>query len=108
MLNELKEMLGIEPDDLSLDDRLDWILESVEMRLKLRLGGIDPPEELRHIIIEVAIVRYNRIGSEGLSSHTVQGETQNFQDSDFDGYEDEIQDWLENQKETGKGKVRFL
>lgn len=108
MLDNLKIMLGIAADDKDPDDRLKLILSNTTARLKLLLGGIDPPDEMNHIILDVAIMRFNRIGSEGLSSHSVEGESLSFTDSDFDGFAGEIQAWLDLQKESTRGKVRFL
>lgn len=68
MLDDLKRILGIAPEDTDLDDKLNWIISSVRSRLKLLLGGTDPPEEMNYIIVEVAVVRFNRIGSEGTAA----------------------------------------
>lgn len=108
MLNNLKTFLDIPKDDATIDEKLKLIISDTTSRLKLLLGGIEPPEEMDHIIRGVAIKRFNRIGSEGLSSHTVEGESQSFIDNDFDEYADEIQSWLDMQKESTRGKVRFL
>ena len=108
MLDILKGMLGIEPNDTDLDTKLQWLLKSTTQRLKILLGNIEPPEELQYIIIDVAIIRFNRIGSEGLTSHSVEGESLSFTDDDFKGYKDDIQAFLDTQKESKKGKVRFL
>ena len=53
---------------------MSWILDSTQSRLKVLLGGVEPESDLEYIVIEVSIARYNRIGSEGLSTHTVEGE----------------------------------
>lgn len=108
MLNDLKTMLGIALDETSKDDILKLIISAATARLKVLLGGVEPPENLDYIIREVCIVRYNKIGSEGMTSHTVEGESHTFTDSDFAGYMDDIQAFLETQKETAKGRVRFL
>ncbi len=108
MLKDLKELLGIDLGDESLDQRLNWILDSARARLKLLLGGIEPPEELEYIIIEVSVVRFNKIGSEGLSAHSVEGESQSFTDNDFAGFMDEIVAYLDTQHGVKKGRVRFL
>lgn len=108
MLDNLKMMLGIAADDIDLDPKLKLILSNTTARLKLLLGGIDPPEEMDHIVLDVAIMRFNRIGSEGLSSHSVEGESLSFSENDFDGFASEIQAWLDLQKESTRGKVRFL
>ena len=106
MLDNLKLLLGI--DDSDMDDKLKLILSNATSRLKLLLGGIEPPEEMNFIILEVSIMRFNRIGSEGLSSHTVEGESLSFTGSDFDMFADDIQAFLATQKESKRGKVRFL
>ena len=106
MLENLKLLLGIEGSDL--DNKLKLIISNTTSRLKLLIGGIDPPESMDHIILEVAIMRFNRIGSEGLSSHTVEGESLSFASSDFDMFADDIQAFLDQQKESKRGKVRFL
>ena len=108
MLNELKLLLGITSDDTSKDDLLNLIISNATARLTTLLGGIDSPESLGYIILDVCIRRFNRIGSEGMSIHTVEGESMTFSDSDFDGFESDIQAFLETQKESGKGRVRFL
>ena len=106
MLDNLKMMLGIEEADQ--DDKLKLILANTTARLKLLLGGIEPPDEMNHIVLDVAIMRFNRIGSEGLASHSVEGESLTFSDHDFDGFANEIQAWLDSQKKSTRGKVRFL
>ncbi len=108
MLEDLKILLGISKEDETLDEKLKLIISSTTNRLKALLGGQDPPEELEYIITDVAVKRFNRIGSEGLSSHTVEGESLSFSEDDFAGYKDDIQTWLNNQKEATKGRVRFL
>lgn len=107
MLENLKMLLGFENDD-SRDDLLTVIINLVTARLKLLLGGIEPPEEMEHIIIDVAIARFNKIGSEGLSSHSVEGESLSFSENDFAPFMSEIQAFLDGQKENSRGKVRFI
>ena len=108
MLEDIKILLGIPEEDVSLDQKLQVILSAVRSRLRALLGGQEPPEELGYILTDVAIIRYNRIGSEGFSSHTVVGESQAFLEDDFSAYRDDIQNYLDNQKDVQKGKVRFL
>lgn len=105
-LDSLKSLIGIEDD--SMDERLTWILDASEQRLKNLLGGLDVPDELEYIVLEVSVIRFNRIGSEGVSSHTVEGESMSWTDSDFSNYADEIEAYLEELDTGKKGKVRFL
>lgn len=110
MLDNLKLLLGfdIETEDSDLDSKLCLIISNTTARLKILLGGIDPPEELEHIILEVSVIRYNKIGSEGLSSHTVEGESLSFSEDDFEPFYAEIQAFLDSQKDATRGKLRFL
>ena len=106
MLNELKLLLGIADD--SLDEKLKLIIATATARLKVLLGGMEPPESLDYIIREVSIIRFNKIGSEGMKSQTVEGESMTFDEGDFNGFMDEIQAFLDTQKESKRGRVRFL
>ena len=108
MLENLIIMLGIAGNDTALDSRLNLILQTATAMLYNLLGGIEPPESMAHIIMEVSIIRFNRIGSEGLSSHSVEGESLSFADSDFSGFADGIQAFLESQESGTRGKLRFL
>lgn len=107
MLEQIKQLLGFE-NDSSRDDLLATIINLATARLKLLIGGIEPPEELEHIIVELAVARFNKIGSEGLSSHSVEGESLSFTENEFAPFSAEIQAFLDGQKENTRGKVRFL
>lgn len=108
MLETLKMMLGFAAEDKDIEPKLRYILSAANARLTLLLGNVSPPDELNHIIIDVAIARFNKIGSEGLASHTVEGETMSFTEDDFAPFAEEIQAFLENQNTTSRGKVRFI
>ena len=106
MIEDLKVLLGLpEEIDEELENKLLLILKATKQRL---LGGLEPPEEMNYIILDVSIIRFNRIGSEGLSSHSVEGESLSWSENDFAGYMDDIRAYLDDQKESKKGKVRFL
>lgn len=109
MLDKLKLMLGFTEDD-DRDGLLEHIIELTTARLRQKLGGVATvPKEFDYIVEEVSIIRFNRIGSEGLTSHTVEGESLTFADSDFDGFKEDIQNYLDKQNENPKkGGFRFL
>ena len=107
MLEQIKQLLGL-TEDASRDDLLATIMNLATARLKLLIGGIEPPEELEHIIVELSVARFNKIGSEGLSSHSVEGESLSFTENEFAPFSAEIQAFLDGQKENSRGKVRFI
>lgn len=106
MLENLKLLLDIK--DNALDAKLTLIIDTATARLRTLLGGLEPPESLEYIVLEVSVMRFNRIGSEGLSSHSVEGESMAFLDSDFDAFSDDIQRYLEYQARSTRGRLRFL
>lgn len=108
MLNDLKMLLGIAADDTEIDAKLTLILSMATARLKHLLGNIDPPESLQYIITEVAVKRFNKIGSEGLSSHSHEGESLSFSDDDFKEFSGDIQAFLDAQEGNTRGRLRFL
>ncbi len=108
MLEKLKMMLGIAPSDTDRDALLALIVDGVTARLKVLLGGLAPPDSLSYIILDVSIIRFNKIGSEGMESHSVEGESLQFTDNDFSAFADDIQAFLSSQQGGNRGKVRFL
>lgn len=109
MASQIKTLLGIPESDTTHDAILETIEDLTTARLKFLLGGVDQiPEGLSYIVTEVAVKRFNRIGSEGLSSHAVDGETMSWSDDDFSEYEGDIGDYVSAQESAKKGKVRFL
>ena len=106
MLEDIKIILGIA--DNALDSQLNIIIANNKARLKMLLGGLDVPEILNYVVTEVSVKRFNRIGSEGLSSHTVEGESLSFTDDDFSEFAGDIQAYLDSVAAAKKGKVRFL
>lgn len=107
ILNDVKTMLSIEKDESDLDEKLDYMVRSIISRLKILINGVEPPDEMSYIVVEVALVRFNRIGSEGLKSHSVEGESLQFTENDFANYMEEIEAF--NYKQSGKkGGLRFL
>ena len=110
MLDKILILLGLDSPTQAMTDRVETIMELTEQRLAFLLGQSIIPEELSYIVVEVTIARFNRIGSEGLSSHTVQGESLTWSDDDFKPYMDDIQEWLNAQDDvnTTRGRVRFI
>ena len=106
MLEDIKTLLGLEGSDR--DALLQTIINITTSRLKVLLGVQTVPEELSYIITEIAVVRYNRIGSEGLSSHSVEGESQSWSDTDFAPSQEEIDAYKAAQQTPARGRVRFL
>ena len=105
IIDDVTALLGF--SDEKYNKTLDVIIRLTTNRLKTLLGVEEVPTELEYIVTEVTIVRYNKIGSEGVTSHSVEGETMSFNDNDFKGYLNDIEVW-KNKKNEVKGVVKFL
>lgn len=106
MLETIKKLLGI--TDSLQDDKLKVIINLTQERLCFLLGEEDIPEELGYIVKEVAVARFNRIGSEGFASHSVEGESITWSDDDFNAFREDIDEWRSRQTDAKKGRVRFI
>ena len=89
------------------DEILDTIESLTRQRLCALLGGVtEIPPQLEYIVTEVSLARFNRVGSEGLTSHNVEGESMTFKEDDFAPYMGDIDAFSRGQYE--RGKVVFL
>lgn len=107
-LDDVKTLLGTD------DKRVEIVYEQVESRLMNRLKRALPdllaiPLELKYVVDEVAIARFNRIGSEGMASETMDGHSATYNDDDFKPYEADIIDYINaHTQDTRRGVVRFI
>lgn len=110
MLDKILILLGLDNPTEAIQDKVETIMELTKQRLMLMLGQPIVPDALSYVVVEVTIARYNRIGSEGVSSHSVSNESMTWTDDDFKPYMDDIQAWLNAQEDplTTRGKVRFI
>lgn len=109
MLEKIKRRLGIADVDDSQDDLLEDLYSDAEQHFKL-LTGVDVVEpKYEFIIRDVTAIRYNRKGSEGMNSESVDGYSASYDTvkHDFDDYLSII-DKDFNLAEARRGKVRFL
>lgn len=107
-LIETKTLLGVN------NERVDVIYDMYEKRLLRRIQRSLPdettiPEELDYILTECTIARYNRIGSEGMQSESMDGHSANYVDKDLRDYEPDILDYISDGVDDGeRGRVRFF
>lgn len=105
-LQDVKTLLGIA--DFDLDDKLTLIISMVERQLLARLDAEEVPTELDYIVTEVAIMRFNRLGSEGMASESVEGHSVTYGNTDFNAYESQIEAYLNKTRVPTRGIVRFI
>lgn len=106
-LARLKRRLGIV--DTKQDELLTDLIEDAESDFKLITGATAVDEKYSSIIRGVILKRYNRKGSEGMTSETVDGYSVSYGSAktDFDEYFT-ILDRDFELSERKRGKVRFI
>lgn len=108
-LDYVKELVGENPI-------IDEIYERVEGRVLGILGdyGLELeviPRRLEYIVEEIAIARFNRVGSEGMSAESVGGHSITYAEDDlYKPYMEELNDYVVNVTGEGRksGTVYFL
>lgn len=109
-LEEVKLLLGI--TDNSKDDLLDLLIKNATTQVLSYLTIPNDlilvvPVELSYIVSELVVIRYNRIGSEGLSTESVDGYSATYSD-DMTIYMLAINSYLNTVRLPKTGVVRFI
>lgn len=108
MLEKIKKLLGI--NDNLQDEVLEIIIENVEGHLTYLLGK-EVPLNLQFIITEISVMRFNRLGAEGMKSELVEGHRTDFHEpkDDFQPYLSIIDKEVDIEpEEPRRGKVMFI
>lgn len=106
-LARLKRRLGIV--DTKQDDLLNDLIEDAEAEFKALTNANEVTDKYTFIIRAVVLKRYNRKGSEGMKSESVDGYTVSY-DSATDDFA-EFKGYLDQEFGLGekrRGKVRFI
>ena len=111
VLERVKPLLGIQEDDFSQDNALALLIKNVMRMILLKIpkaGYI--PEELEWIVDEATMKRYNKLGSEGLTTETNEGVQFIYnKDGLLDEYIPFIEDYLDEHPDLRtKGKFRMM
>ena len=107
MLDRIKIVLGIKDD--KQDELIEILVSNVKGHLESLLGK-EVPSELEFIVEEITIRRFNRIGTEGMKSESVEGHSVTFYDlkDEFEPYMSIIDEHRDDDTATGRGKVMFI
>ena len=108
LLTNLKLLLDLTDSDTELDIKLDLIIEQSKKKVLAYLPNVTlVPDELSYIVLELSVVRFNRIGNEGMTNYSQDGKPTT-QGDDMSNYEVDIKAWLSKQAGNDRGVVRFL
>lgn len=103
ILTRVKTILGVQDKD----ELLMGLIQNQMEALMLLVGENIVPDALAYIVVETVIARYNRLGSEGLKSETIDVIGQTFIEDLFASYQGTIDSY---KKASSKitSKLRML
>ncbi|WP_100066054.1 phage head-tail connector protein [Miniphocaeibacter massiliensis] len=113
-MNQIGERIKVLLGDVD-ENQVNVLVELVESQLVNKLKVYNEeikaiPLCLEYIVVETVIARFNYLGSEGMSSESVEGHSMSFYENYLNRFDDDIKLWaeVEGLTDNGKGKVMFL
>ena len=106
-LQVVETLLGVKAEDDSRISQL-YLRYNAQLlaRLKRSKSAISAvPTELEYIVEELTIARFNRLGSEGISSENLDGHSATYEDINLFSYEADISAYLTQKLQ---GTFKFL
>ena len=89
LLNRIKTLLQINDNDELIYE----IAEITKEKILNYINQEELPKELEFILVEMAVSRFNKIGSEGFASESTDGKSVSYED-DFEIYKQYLDDYL--------------
>ena len=89
LLNRIKTLLNIEGNENLIYE----IVNITEAKILNYINTSEMPKELEFVLIELSVQRFNRIGSEGIASESIDGKSVSY-DDDFTGYKHYLDDYI--------------
>ena len=96
LLNRIKTLVGVTDNDELIYE----ITELTKSKILNYINEVELPLELEFVLVELTIQRYNRIGSEGIVSESVDGKSVSYEDV-FENYKPYLDDYISR---NGKSK----
>ncbi|QHJ83694.1 MAG: hypothetical protein [Caudoviricetes sp.] len=100
VLDTVKTLAGIK------DNLQDNVIQTLEVmtrdQLAMMVDEQSVPDKLEPIVKNVVLARFNRLGNEGYSSYSQEGESISYPSSDFDEYSSTISRYM---AEQNRGKI---
>ncbi|MGT2829038.1 phage head-tail connector protein [Streptococcus hillyeri] len=102
--------LDLDIDDILQDDLLDMLLQRVIKHFKAEYGVSEIDDAYSFIFEDCVIKRFNRRGSEGASSESVEGHSVSYYENknEFLPYDDMLQKAFGQSGQSQKGRIFVL
>lgn len=106
ILDDIKVLLNLQDDDML--ELLKVVLRQAEGRVLAYIGEIVYPQELEWILTEIAVRRYNSIGSEGIHSELNEGIQYIYERNMLDEFKEELDHWKRTNNPSTLGKFKMI
>jgi len=73
----------------------------------LDINVVEIPKELEYIVVELSVIRFNLIGSEGMKSENIEGHSISFGDDIYNQFDKDILEWYSTLENSDKG-IQFI
>lgn len=100
MLDEVLLILGIPEEDVAQRAIIAALYEQSSARICAYINEIAVPAQLNFILNELTISRYNRLGSEGIVSESVEGIQYSYVDDELSPYYIYLDRFVANKSST--------
>lgn len=100
-IDEIKILLRITTTDE--DEMLNLLLDNAIASVLLYIGESTVAQEIEYIINELVIIRYNKLGAEGINAENLQGNNYTFGLDDLKHYKKELDYY-----KSGGNKLRMM
>lgn len=77
-LEKTKIIIGLEIDDTTKDTVLTLLLEQAASEFLQYTNRDEIPDKANNVIVDMAVVKYNLLGTEGLESQSYSGMSENY------------------------------
>lgn len=96
-------LLTLINDKATPQEKLEVIYNMTNKRVATYIGESKVPDELTYIVDEITLIRFNRLGDEGLKSVNQDGLSLTYLDeNDLKMFEDELNQWIKANKKNNR------
>ena len=106
-LDYIKILLGFEDDD-SQDEILAILLSNAVSTINVYLGVNELPNELEFVAEQLAIIKYNKLGSEGISTEKIDVLSTTYQADELASFKTILDSYKANNNLATTKRVKFL
>ena len=104
-VQDIKTLLLLPADNTKRDSVIAKLLSNVEKQLKALIKNETIPDDLSFVVEEITVIRFRRLGSEGMNTESVEGHSVTYNLDDFKPYAQILVDHIPKSDDWIPGEV---